>query len=546
MMRSGKVLCESVVKSFVARATHPSTTRLNATTEELYGHAIARAKEIDAIRAKPGHDIKNEPPLLGLPISVKSQYMQRDCQSDCGLGVRLLADPETEDGLLVAALVRAGAIPFVRTNVPQGLLVAESDNLIWGRSKNPFNESRTPGGSSGGEAALIATLASTVGLGTDIGGSIRIPAHNNGIYGLKPTAGRITSCGLAVPRVGNVSGQIGITSTAGPMARCVEDLVRVMKIWTCSDVVRSDPLVPPVPFRDEIVDGKKPLHIGYWTSDPYFPASEPCQRAVREAVEALRALGHIVVAVPILDSSTSQDNDDSGKDGFESFRDAFMIYLRIMGADAMRGIVDALENVEELLDAYKMLYTYSTIPNILRPLLGFVLENILGEPRKATLCRVAGSKSAYEYFRAIKAKKGYVKRYVDVWKRLRLDAVIVPGGALPALPHGAFRDLPLSFAYTVLFNLLNFPAGSVPVTRVRDSESDQYPSSKYDDSFDTAARVAMKGSGGMPVGVQVVALPFQDEIVLRVMRDIEMSLKKTNGGDFSLPKTVATYDKFAF
>jgi len=189
---------EAIVRMTVAELMNAMRT---ATTEELFESAIKRARAIDHIRRNKSHDVKKEPPLLGLPISVKDQYDMEGCYSDMGLGTRLLKGPSSSDGLLCKILKNAGAIFFTRTNVPQALLVAESNNSIWGEAKNPHDLNRTPGGSSGGEGALIASLGSPVGLGTDIGGSIRIPAHNNGVYGFKPTGGRITSKGLSVPRV---------------------------------------------------------------------------------------------------------------------------------------------------------------------------------------------------------------------------------------------------------------------------------------------------------------------------------------------------------
>ena len=179
-MRSKRLKCELIVRTFCLRALYVGQSA-NATTEELFDDAIRRAKEIDTMRAKKDHDVSKEPPLLGLPISVKDQYDMEGCLSDMGLGTRLLKGPCNEDGLLISILDKAGAIFFTRTNVPQGLLVAESNNFIWGEAKNPHNLNRTPGGSSGGEGALIGALASPVGLGSDIGGSIRIPSHNNGV-----------------------------------------------------------------------------------------------------------------------------------------------------------------------------------------------------------------------------------------------------------------------------------------------------------------------------------------------------------------------------
>ena len=130
--------------------------------------------------------------LEGLPISVKDQFDQKGFHSTCGMMARLDA-PKRQDGLLLAKLRAQGAIPFVRSNAPQLCLAPESDNRIWGATRNPYNLARTSGGSSGGESALLASGASPLGIGTDIGGSVRIPACYCGLAAFKPSSARVSS-----------------------------------------------------------------------------------------------------------------------------------------------------------------------------------------------------------------------------------------------------------------------------------------------------------------------------------------------------------------
>merc|ERR1740121_650272 len=106
----------------------------------------------------------------------------------------------------------------------QALMLPESANNVWGTSRNPYDSARTPGGSSGGEGGLVAAYCSPLGIGTDIGGSVRIPCHFCGLYGLKPTTERITKKGVSVCRVGDRNGQNVVKGTQGPLAHCVEDL----------------------------------------------------------------------------------------------------------------------------------------------------------------------------------------------------------------------------------------------------------------------------------------------------------------------------------
>mgnify|MGYP003385107740 CR=1 FL=1 len=173
----------------------------------------------------------------------------------------------------------------------------ESDNAIWGQAKNPYDTSRTPGGSSGGEGALIAARCSLLGLGSDIGGSIRIPAHYCGIVGFKPTPGRITKKGSGIPRVNNRDGQIVIPSTTGPMARSVRDCTLMMKALV-NHTPDEDILIPPIPWNDQCVEsGCKPrMRVAVMMTDGWFEPFPACKRAVQMAADALVAAGNASVS----------------------------------------------------------------------------------------------------------------------------------------------------------------------------------------------------------------------------------------------------------
>ena len=160
------------------------------------------------------------------------------------LGLSQSRPPSAADATLVARLRAAGAIPLARTNLPDLLFAFESDNLIYGRTNNPYDHSRTSGGSSGGEAALIAACGSPFGLGSDAAGSVRLPAHFCGIASLKPTSGRL-------PRTGHVppaSGWVEALWQIGPMARRVEDLCAMMPLLLGPD--GRDHTVVPMPYSD--------------------------------------------------------------------------------------------------------------------------------------------------------------------------------------------------------------------------------------------------------------------------------------------------------
>lgn len=166
--------------------------------------ATALAHEVSASESKDRAEEDallgvNSKPLLGVPISVKDQIDMAGFDSTCGLAARCFK-PAKDDCILIKLLIDKGAIPFIRGNVPQCLMLPESDNNVWGQSKNPHDPRTTPGGSSGGDAALVAYRATPLAIGTDIGGSLRIPAHYCGIYTFKPTPQRISLKGISVPR----------------------------------------------------------------------------------------------------------------------------------------------------------------------------------------------------------------------------------------------------------------------------------------------------------------------------------------------------------
>lgn len=217
MIRGGKI---SVTDALIISAKRSNTIgkELNAVTEECYDDAYAFAQELERRRADGQIVPSDNEVLYGVPVSIKDGFQQKGYDCSMGTAVRCFK-PYPEDGLLVKALKHAGAIPFVRSNIPQLLMMPESENIIWGVCENPWDITRTSGGSSGGEASLISARCSVCGLGSDIGGSIRIPAHYTGICGFKPTPMRMSLRGQSVPRKDDRNGQIAIRPTCGPMAR---------------------------------------------------------------------------------------------------------------------------------------------------------------------------------------------------------------------------------------------------------------------------------------------------------------------------------------
>src|SRR6202451_500784 len=199
-------------------------------------------------------------PLHGVPISIKSSLEVAGLR--CEAGTRLRAGfVARQDAPLVARLKNAGAIVLGVTNAPELLMAWETDNLLYGRTNNPWDVERTPGGSSGGEAAAIAAGMSAVGVGSDGGGSIRVPAHFSGICGLKPTPGRIPSTG----HYPTSAGPFALIGVVGPMARAVGDLKFLFEVVQGPD--DGDASSPPVPLRCPADDQVKKLKVGYFEDD---------------------------------------------------------------------------------------------------------------------------------------------------------------------------------------------------------------------------------------------------------------------------------------
>lgn len=322
LFREGKLTREEYMLILINRTRKIGACQVNAVTEEVYDEAMLIARNID--NNEDNSTIKSS--LYGLPVSIKDCIAQKGTDSTCGIAVRC-NKPYKDDGLLVKLAVReyAGLIPFVRSNVPQLLMMAEAENGIFGVTSNPWDLTRTPGGSSGGEAALVASACSIVGLGSDIGiflyhvsiyfmylisisnisigGSIRTPAHFCGIVGFKPTPSRVSisyvmrtlylyiyislygtiyliiflyikvsSLTSVVPRLNGRNGQAIIKSAIGPMTRNVPDCISFMEALTSSSIMAKDCYVTPQVWDSALCTngpGRK-LRVAYLMEDEWF------------------------------------------------------------------------------------------------------------------------------------------------------------------------------------------------------------------------------------------------------------------------------------
>jgi amidase len=376
-------------------------------------------------------------PFFGVPFSIKDSIEVAGTVCSAGtLGYRH-APTSTRDATLVSRLRAAGAVPIARTNLPDLLFAFESDNLLFGRTNNPYDLSRTSGGSSGGEAALIASCGSPFGLGSDAAGSVRLPAHYCGIASLKPTSGRLARTGHVPPAGGWIERlwQIGL------LARHVEDLQALMPILLGGD--GQDPTVIPMPYPGVPIEN---LRLAYFTHNGF---AEPDAETQSVVAEAGRALGAVESRPPGVEKSYELEMMFLGADGGDGVRE----FLRSIGSDRTHPLLDGwLVKLEEF----------------------------------RTDVRGLGS-----YFALIDQFRACMHSYLTI-----NDVILSPVSTSAAVPHGrSIEDETFKgFSYTMTHNLTGWPAA---VVRCGTS------------------------STGLPIGVQIAAAPWREDIVLGVARRLE-------------------------
>ncbi len=403
-------------------------------------------------RAAEAAVTKREPlgPLHGVPICIKSSIDVAAMR--CESGTRLRAGHiATCDAPLVARLREAGAIVLGVTNTPELLMAWETDNLLYGRTNSPWDLERTPGGSSGGEAAAIASGMSAGGVGSDGGGSIRVPAHFSGICGLKPTPGRIPSTGH-FPESGGPFALIGVV---GPMARTVDDLKILFEVMQGPD--DGDTCAAPVPLRWSADKEIKQLRVGYFEDDGRTPVRPEIRKAVKTAAEALAAEGFVV--------------EPFRPEGLEEAREIWRkFFIKVGGA-----IIGPMFKGRE-----------ADLSPTLRQFLGWAEL----EPE------LTGDSLLNAWF----GRDALRARFLAQMREYPI--LLCPPAAIPAFRHGVRSwDIEVAtvhyldaWSYTEWFNLLGNPAAVVPVSHSNE---------------------------GLPIGVQIVGRPWEEEQVLSVAAVLE-------------------------
>ena len=486
----GSITSAEVVEAHIARIERVNPA-LNAVVVKRYDDARAEAREADRRRAA------GEPlgALHGVPVTIKECLDFAGLPSTFGLASRARHVADADDPY-VARLRAAGAIVLGKTNVAQMLLAVESSNPVYGRTKNPWNVDRTPGGSSGGEGAIVAAGGSPLGLGTDIGGSVRVPAAFCGIAALKPTQGRTPDQGRCSVPVG----ERAIVSQVGVLARTVADVALGTAVIAAH---REDDLEPPVALGDHRAIDVATLRVAVYDEDGTIPAGPAVRRGVREAAEMLTAAGARVT------KWTPPDIDE-----------AIDLFFGLLTADGGRGLGTLSRgNTIDSTIAPLMMFAQKS-----RRTLGIIrlLLNAAGQRGSSDKLRAFGHADTHHYWQLVERQMDYRERFLRALNESPggpFDVVLCPPCAVPAYTHGAARDLGLIGSYHLLANLLGFPAGVVPVTRVR-SDEEMGRAESRDMVFAAINKVERK-SAGLPIGVQLIARPWREDVALAAMQAIE-------------------------
>lgn len=447
-IRAKRVSSEEVVRAHIERIQEVNP-KINAVVQLVADNALKQAREADAALARG--EIKG--PLHGVPVTIKDSLDTAGVISTGGTKGRASFVPK-KDAIAVARILSAGAILLGKTNTPEFTFYGETDNLVYGRTNNPYNLLKTPGGSSGGAAAIIASGGSPLDLGSDTGGSIRAPSHCCGISGIKPTSGRVPRTGHIVPFAAGLSDSL---TQIGPLARYVEDLILALPIIAGPDW--RDPAIVGMPLGNPHNIVLKDLRIAYHTDNGIATPIPEIVGAVKRAAEELAKTG------------------------------IRLEERRPTGIEQTKELNDQLWTACTDAEVRRFFQASGTSEGEISPFLRKAID-ALKQFKPMTAGEVDDLMARLDLYRS--SMLSFMEDF---------DAILCPVNAYPALEHGLFGDWDhdRGWTYTYAYNLTGWP-GVV----VRGGTTNQ----------------------GIPVGVQVVARPWREDVALA----IALHLEKTLGG----------------
>ncbi|GIP21863.1 amidase [Paenibacillus sp. J22TS3] len=432
-------------------------------------------------------------PLHGVPVTIKESIDVEGSPSTWGISH--LTEPAATDDASVNLLRQAGAVIVAKTNVMQLLTGYESDNPVYGKVSNPWDLTRTPGGSSGGEGAAVAFGGSPLGIGSDIGGSVRVPAHFCGVHGLKPTPGRIPA---SLPRgVYHVRPEAGAMFSLGPLARSTEDLHLAMRVLASRQ--KEYPL-------ERSGQSALELRVGIVLSDGIVEAHPAILRLLREASSALEARG--IQVVPF----TLPEPDHM-----------VQTFYGLMTADGGQGMKRTLGDSPTAPHIAGVLASQGFPPAkrwLITKLLGFSGQKALAK----LIVSQIGAKTEQQYQKLTMQREAHRELFIRTLDSTNVDVLLCPSFVTTAPPHGGTKMISFEGAYVSLPNYLGLPAGTLSLSTVRPEEALARKANPKDKAAAALADLE-RSSAGLPVSVQIMGRPFREDQVLLLMQTLENLFK---------------------
>lgn len=488
-LASSKWSAVQVTTSFYKRAI-VAQQLTNCLTEIFVDRALIRANELDAHLKNTGKVVGA---LHGLPISLKDQICIKGLESTMGY-VSWIGQYAEKNAVLVDILESLGAVPFVKTNIPQTLMWPETFNHIFGRTSNPHNRSLTSGGSSGGEGALIALKGSPLGVGSDIGGSIRIPAGFCGVYGFRPSCGRVPYAGC----VNSLEGQDSILSVLGPLCNTLDGIKTFFKAVLSEQPWIKDPLVIRKRWSEEEYkltehgNGEKLCFAIMWDNGVIEP-HPPVRRGLQITKDALLAAGHRVI-------------------DWTPYKQA-----------EITTITNSIWNSGANED-YKAAAAPTGEPVI-------ASMGVLPEDTELLFRPTGSGISAFELWQIQKRKRALRQEYLKHWEDTVIttgtgrpvDAIISPMAPYTAPPHGMNKTA----QYTMWCNMLDFPALVIPVSKVDQTLDVKQPRDKFYTKQDQENYEGYNPATyeSAPISIQVVGRTVEEEAVIAMSEIIDDALR---------------------
>lgn len=457
-IRRREVSSTEVLKAFIQRIRDVQPI-VNAVVEDRFAEALEEARYIDELLAstpKTEEEIAEETPYLGVPVTVKEALALKGCLFTVGLPARK-GFRANFDGDVVALLKNAGAIPLGVTITPELCFWWESYNTLYGRCCNPYDTTRTAGGSSGGEGCILGSAGSVIGVGNDIGGSIRIPASFNGVFGHKPSRGVVSNNG----QYPTAAPPLQTYLMTGPMCRYASDLLPLLKVLAV-DHAKKLKLNEKVNFED--------LKIFYMENDGGNPLVSPVSTEIRKAQRKVLEYFHETYGI------------EPQKVDIPNMKHSFEIWSKIITTSEMKPIdfemTGRTGHANLFIELVKWFFGVSD--HILPVIISGIMNKFLAPKDE---------KDAWKYYQKLNKMENAFEKILGT-----NGIFIYPTGPDYALYHSQALFKPFNVSYTAIFNLLGYPVSQCPV---------------------------MLSKNGLPIGLQIVSGLYNDHLTIAFAEEIE-------------------------